>query len=919
MSRLIRLLASGAGLVALTGCVHLYSPPQQPAPSTTGQATASTQDSTSGQKGSDKDKKEPFKPWDEAVKDTRAIDGFLTFRLKRDNTLFLELRPAQLGMEFGMIMHYSRGIGGFNVFDGLYLDDTHLLRFERRGDQVYLVRVNPRFTATPGSPMRISMEENVGHSILAAFKVESEHDTTKSVLVDVTSFFVSDYADVARWIKVYYGNKSVSYDKARSYVDKVMGFPKNVEVDATLTFQASDFPILGGESISDYRSVPLGIRYSLFVLPQIPMQRRLADDRIGLFLDAQRDFSRDRDESTFVRYVTRWRLEKKDHSNELSEPVQPIVYYVDHTVPVEYRRYVREGIEAWNKAFEAAGFKNAIVARDAPDDSTWSAEDVRYSTVRWTAAHRMGYAIGPSQTDPRTGEILNADILVSWSFVQGWLYEWQELAGPDALIRRYREALRIQRELPPSIAQHICYAAFGMQHQLGVQHAMLVGLGMLDGGQALPEEYLGDAIRDLIMHEVGHTLGLRHNFKASSGIPRERLNDTTFTAQHGLTLSVMDYGAVNVAVDPTKQGFFWNKGVGTYDKWTIRYGYTPIYAHSAAGSLPGAGELVANPEDELAALQKIAGRASEPLHTYGTDEDNWLGPYAVDPHSSAWDLGSSPVGYATDRIGVIERVLPMLEHRLIGEGEGYQRLRGATTGLLFERFLAMLPVTKVVGGMSVSRAHKGDPRGQPPFTPLPAAEQRAAVQLLADKVFAEGALQIEPSYLNKLAPSRWAHWGVPFFTVPVDYPIHSYVAFVQLALLNELVSPPRLARMIDNEVRVARDAEPYRMSDLLGTLTTVIWSELGASPTQARPIDSFRRNLQRGFIQEFTFLLQPNTIGVPEDARSIVRYELTRLAERIAAVLESPLSLDTTTRAHLAESKARIDQALAVTLTIPLR
>ncbi len=914
MMRLISAFMSGAGFLALSGCVQVYAPPQ-PAPATTAVATTSTKDSASAEK----EKSDPFKPWKEAVKDTRTIDGFLTFRLKRDNTLFLELRPAQLGMEFGMVMHYSRGIGDFNVHDGLYLDDTHLLRLDRHGDQVYLVRVNPRFTAAPGSPMRASLQDNVGHSILAAFKIESEHDTTKAVLIDVTTFFVSDYPDVARWIKLYYGNKSVSFDKARSFVEGIRGFPKNVEIDAAMTFQSGDLPVIGGEGVSDYRSIPLGIRYSLFALPDVPMQRRLADDRIGFFLDAQRDFSRDREETTFVRYVTRWRLEKKDPTQELSEPVQPIVYYVDRSVPLEYRRYVREGIEAWNKAFEAAGFKNAIVARDAPDDSTWSAEDVRYSTVRWTAAHRMGYAIGPSQTDPRTGEILNADILVSWSFVQGWLYEWQELAGPDALIRRFREAIRLQGALPPSIAQRICYAQFGMQHQLGMQHAMLVGLGVLDGGQPLPEKYLGDAIRDLIMHEVGHTLGLRHNFKGSSGIPRARLNDTTFTREHGVTLSVMDYGPVNVAVDPAKQGFYWNQGVGTYDVWTMQYGYTPIHSSAASSSGWSAGQSVTRPQDELPMLQSIAQRASEPLHTFGTDEDNWLGPWALDPHTSAWDLGSSPVGYASDRIAVIERVLPRLEHRLIGEGEGYQRLRGATTGLLFEQFIAMLPVTKVVGGMEVSRAHKGDPGAKPPFRPLPAAEQRAAVQLLADEVFAEGAFDIEPSYLNKLAPNRWAHWGVPWFAVPVDYPIHSYVAFVQLALLNELLSPPRLTRMIDNEARVPVGTEPYRVSELLGTLTSVTWSELGTSPERARSIDSFRRNLQRGFIDEFTLLLRADNVGVPEDARAIVRFELTRLAERIEGVLASAPPLDTTTRAHLAESKARIDQALSISLTIPLR
>lgn len=912
MPRRLRALTSGLGIVFIAGCVQVHSPASQPAPVTSAQASDSL-------KKAEKDKKGPFKPWDEVLKDTRAIAGLFTFHLKRDNTLFLELRPSQLGAEFGLVMHYSRGIGVFNVHDGLYLDDTHLVRFQRRGDHVYLVRVNPRFTADVGSPMRTSLEENVGHSVAAAFKIQSEHDTTKAVVVDVTDFFVSDYADVARWIKLYYGNKPVSLDKARSHVDNVLAFPENVEIDAALTFQASDLPVLGGEGVSDYRSIPAGIRYSIFKLPAEPMRRRLADDRVGHFLDAVRDFSRDRKATTYVRYVTRWRLEKQDHTQEVSEPVKPIVYYLDRSVPVEYRPYVREGIEAWNKAFAAAGFRNAIVVREAPDDSTWSAEDIRYSTVRWTAAHRMGYAIGPSQTDPRTGEILNADILVSWSFVRGWLYEYQEFSGPDELIRRYRDALRVQQQLPQPLAQRLCYAAFGKQHQLGVQYAILVGLGRLDGGQPLPEEYLGDAIRDLVMHEVGHTLGLRHNFKGSSGIPYQRLHDTTFTRQHGVTLSVMDYGAVNVAVEPHEQGHYWNKNVGTYDVWAIQYAYAPVYEQAADGESMQKGIPVATSEDELPSLGKLAQRASEPLYAYGTDEDNWLGPFALDPHTNAWDLGSDPTAYARDRIAVIERVQPNLESRLVAEGEGYQRLRGAMTGLIFERFLALLPVPKVVGGISVSRAHKGDPGARPPFTPVPADAQRAAVQFLAREVFAADAFEVDASLLNKLAPNRWAHWGVPFITIPLDYPIHAYVAFIQLVLLDELVSPPRLARMIDNEVRVPKGVDVYRVSDLLGTVTRAVWSEIGDAPQAAASITSFRRNLQRGFIEQFSLLLHPTTMGVPEDARSLVRHELSQLSDRIEAILGFDTSLDVTTRAHLAESKARIDQALEATLTIPLR
>ncbi len=904
MPRIVSLLTRSVALGLLTACVQVYPQEQKPTPS------------AAGQQEKKDESKDPLKKWDDVLKDTRAIAGYFTFHLKRDQSLLLELAPAQLERDFGLVMHLSRGVGDFNVHDGLPLSEARLMRLRRVGDKIYLVHVNTRFTADSGSPMRASLDDNVGHSIVAAFKIESEQQASKHVLVDVTGLIVSDYAGLADVIKIYYGNKPVRFDKERSYVGTVMGFPSNVEIDAEVTFEASDVPRFGGEGVSDYRSVPVGIRYSLFALPETPMRPRLADDRVGYFVDAVEDFSRDRTDSPYLRYVNRWRLEKKDHGAGRSDPVTPIVYYIDRSVPREYRRHVKEGIEAWNAAFETAGFTNAIVVRDAPDDTTWSAEDVRYSTVRWTAAHRMGYAIGPSQTDPRTGEILNADILISSSIVRAWLYEYQQLAGPDELRRRLDELQRPPAGLPQVLAQRVCYAEFGRHQQLGLQYALLVGLGELDGGKPLPETYLGDAIRDLTMHEVGHTLGLRHNFKGSSAIPYDRLQDTSFTRRHGLTLSVMDYGPVNVSPNRARQGQYWNTGVGTYDKWVIQYGYAPIYGSSDNGEPATMGTPVPTPEAERPGLASIARRAAEPLHAFGTDEDNWLGPFALDPRTSAWDLGSDPAAFARDRAEIVRRVRPHLESRLVAEGEGYQRLRGAMTALLIEEVLALLPVTKVIGGAYVARDHKGDPGGRAPFTPIPAATQREATDLLVRGVFAEDAFRFDPEQLNKMAPNRWAHWGMPFFTVPLDYPVHAYVSLVQDLLLYTVTDAYRLRRMIDNEVRMPAGAEPYTVAELLGTLTAAIWSEAGEGGQGVRSVNSFRRNLQRSYLNELTILLIDPSPVVPEDARSLARWELRRLSSRLGDALAASVGLDTATRAHLDESKARIDRALEASLTL---
>ncbi|MDH5283532.1 MAG: zinc-dependent metalloprotease, partial [Gemmatimonadota bacterium] len=728
---------------------------------------------------------------------------------------------------------------------------------------------------------------------------------SKAVLVNITGFLLSDYADLGENMKFYFRDRPPSFDKERSAVARVMGFPRNMEVDADLTYRAPGAPAFGdAAALGDYRSIPVTLRYSFFALPDTMMAVREGDDRVGFFLDAVYDFSRDRQVSSFRTMVNRWRLEKKDPSAALSDPVKPIVYYVDRSVPLEYRPFVKAGIEAWNKGFEAAGFTNAIVAMDAPDDSTWSAEDIRYSTVRWTASYRMGYAIGPSQTDPRTGEILNADVLISATFPRGWLFEWQELASPEAFRAAARRFARPMLPEQPGLVGRLCLYEQGLAQQLGAQHAILAGLGALPGTvDSVPLAFVGEALKELVMHEVGHTIGLRHNFKSSSGTPNARLHDTGFTRKNGVALSVMDYSPANIASDPRKQGDFYNHEVGSYDTWAIRYGYSVI-----AGA--------ETPADERTALRKIASEAADPLHTYGTDEDNWLGPYAVDPLTNAWELGADPVQWGADRVSLARKVEPSLESRLIPAGNGYQRLRGATISLLFERLSALLPLTKEVGGLYFARDHKGDPSARPPFTPVPAERQRKAVEVITANAFAEDAFKWSPELLNKLAPNRLSHWGTGYGATPVEFAANEYASSVQIILLAELLDQVRLERMINNESRVA-SGQAYTVAELFPALTTAIWAEFAADG-KARNAVALRRQLQRAHLDQLSALLLPSRPGawMVEDARSIARAELQQVDARLAQA-EKAGGLDRMTQAHIAESRASIERTLQARMVLP--
>ena len=882
---------------------------------------------TDPRNGDDED--QPFEPWEEVLEDTEAFAGFLTLHRKRDNTVYLEIPESQLDTDFGMTMHVGQGAGVFNVHRGLPLSGAQLMRLRRVGDRVLLEHRNVRFTADEGTPMRVSVEGNTAHSIVAAWDIESQHDSTNNVLVDVTEFLVSDYADFARRLESYYDDKTPSLDAERSYVDRIQAFPENVEIDAMLTYESKTPPAFGGEGIPDARSVPVGIRYSMYALPDEPMRMRQADDRVGHFLDAVKDFSRDQEDDLYVQIVRRWRLEKRNPGAEVSEPVAPIVFYIDHSVPEPYRKYVRQGIEAWNGAFEQAGFRNAIEARDAPDDSTWSAEDIRYSAVRWTAAHQMGYAIGPSQSDPRTGEQLNGDVLISQSFMQGWIWNYERLGNPGAAAESGAESGaepiselaamiaarggldRQALSLDPWQLAHMCFAEVGKAHQLGFQHAALLGLGMLDRGRDVPEQYIGDAIIDLVLHEVGHVLGLRHNFKSSSGTPSDRLHDTSFTGRHGVSLSVMDYTPVNIAPDPDDQGHYWNVVAGSYDRWAIQYAYSVIYEQPADGQLATSGTPAASSEAELNGLRKIAAQASDPMHTYGTDEDNWLGAYAVDPLSSAWELGSDHIAYARSRAEVVEKVMPTIEERMMEDGEGYQRLRNAVNSLIFERLNATLPLVKYVGGAYVARDHRGDPDERAAFTPVTPERQREAVDLIARSMLAENAFEFDADLLNRLLPNRWSHWGQSPATI-LQFPVLSNMQAVHGSLVSGLMTPPRLARMLDREALAAAGEDVYTVSQLFGTLTGTVWSELGRG-ADARNSTPIRRNLQRIYTDQLAALALAE--AAPGDASALARLELSELSVRLDRAL-SGARIDRSTRAHLAETRARVDRVLEATLVI---
>jgi hypothetical protein len=908
--------------VIFAGCGAISANAQSPeSPNPARSATAGTdtvpslsRDLSLYQENSYKDG--PWKSFSEVTKGAEVRNGIFTLYLKRDKTL-LSLTPAQLGRDYLLVTQLSRGIGELGL-DGGSSIRSDLVRFQRAGDRIELLVVNPRFAATPGTPMERAVDYSFGNSVAQSFPIATMRDNGE-ILVDVAPFLLSDWADLGAFFQGVANQRkltgAIMLDRERSSVEQIRLFPGNLEAQVRLTYQANRN--LGLETVSDYRWIPVGVHYSLLELPTTPMRPRYADERVGYFVSAIKDFSRDTAESFFVRYVNRWRLEKRDPSAAVSEPVRPIVYYLDHTVPSEWKPWVRAGILEWNRAFEEAGFRNAIQVLDAPDDTLWSAEDARYSTVRWTATNRSVYAVGPSNVDPRTGEILNADVLVSAAWIQTWRGESGEYVTPETTIGSV--FLEDSAAASPNGETHLCSLADGMRRQGTLARAMLGTRGVGPEAGAVTRRYIGQALKALIMHEIGHTLGLRHNFRGSAGVTKAQLVDRKYTQAHGLGVSVMDYSPPALSLDPRRQGDYHSGTIGTYDRWAIRYGYSALGSRelAAASAKGSAGTApVWTPDAEINALRMVAGEAAKPDHLYGTDEDAGFGGFGLDPTVSRYDQTSDPLEWARDRVTLINGLFDSLDTRMVAPGQSYARLRSAFTDLLNDRWYAMLVTTKYLGGATTARDHRGDPSARPALVTIPAARQREALAFLTEAGFGEKAYRFSPQLLSRLGPDRWKHWGSnPAADSRIDFPVHGWAMAQQSSLLGQLLDPAVLARIRDAELR-AMDGEPtVTIPEVFSTLTRAIWAE-AAYPAPGkmavpRNITSVRRDLQRLYLNSLVRMIVSPLPDTPEDARTLARATLAELGGELdRSLLRRGVQLDSYTRAHLADSKERISQAL---------
>ena len=484
------------------------------------------------------------------------------------------------------------------------------------------------------------------------------------------------------------------------------------------------------------------MHYSISELPVTSYQPRLADDRVGYFLTVLKDFSKkETDDDRFVRYINRWNLEKADPSAEMSTPKEPIIFWLEKTIPFKYRKPIRDGILEWNKAFEKAGYYDAIEVRQQPDDAPWEPGDIRYNTFRWITAG-AGFAMGPSRVNPTTGQILDADIIFDSDFLQFWKQEYETftpngialLTGGPIDLKEYKAELQRM----PAYMQRFAQRALLVQHAERHVAAVRAGRGR-DGDSQAQRRRNGKAHharpeRSRDARSRATRLACAHNFKASTLYSLADLNDVEKTKDTGLGASVMDYNPVNIMPEGKKQGDFFSTTIGPYDMWAIEYGYKPLKGGS--------------PDGERAELKKIASRSGEPGLGFASDEDaRGIDP---DPHSVRFDLGNDLVEYAKSQAKLVAESLPNVVDDMTKDGDGYQRARRAFGILLARHGEAMFAASRYVGGLYVSRSHKGDAKAAKPLEVVPAARQRDALGVAGRTGLQRQAVQLPARALQPI-------------------------------------------------------------------------------------------------------------------------------------------------------------------------
>ena len=816
-----------------------------------------------------------LKPFADIIKDARESKGFFATFQKEDK-VWIEVAENQLDKPFLLTWNMAKGIGEAGLYGGM-MGGSQMVAFRRIGNTLQLLALNSDYQAQGDKALQRAITESFSESLLGSAPVLCKpHPERKSVLVDASALLFTDLPQHSLRLEQIY-RQNYGLDKGNTSFAKVRTTPDLTAFTVNGHYMAPRIAVPNAmtppamrpttpDTVPDARSLFLGTIYNFLKLPETPMTPRLADDRVGYFVTTQWDFAKDRRPDMRQRLIHRWRLEKKDPAAALSEPKEPIVYWVDRSIPEKFRQTVVDAILEWNHAFESAGFKNAVQVKIQPEDADWDTLDAKHASIRWLVGTDVAFAIGPSIVDPRTGEILDADIGLGEGIAR-------------MAVEQYKEEI-------PRAFSHLQSGGAGVVSMAELQQIpfamdLLGARGDLDMSTPEGEAFQREWLKWIVTHEVGHTMGLRHNFKASTIYTEAQLQDPEFTKAHGMAGSIMEYTPINIPLKGEKHGQWTSNTLGPYDHWAIEFGYKAV-----------------EPAKEAEELARIADRSAEPWLAYSTDEDAMFG---LDPDVNTFDLGPDTLAYAKKRILLSAELCERIQERAFQPGEPYHVLRRQLGRALGQIAQATSVAAKYLGGVHYNRDHAGT--GRPNLAPVPAEKQREALRLMEKQIFSLDAFRFKPEFLARMTNDR-TDLADAFRSSP-DFSLSQRVLGIQKLALAQLMNPAAAQRILDAGEKLSDSRKAFRLSELYDALQGAIWSEArtGKEPSLVR------RSLQREHLRAMGNLVLKAAPGTPEDARSLARESLNALGRLLRTAALKP-GLSKETKAHYAECQSQLQEVL---------
>jgi hypothetical protein len=767
------------------------------------------------------DAEEP-KSIEEVLEDSDRLDGLFTlYRDRKNGDLRMLLGADQLDRRFLYFTYSENGVPVAGSFRGAFgMSSAKVFRISRFFDRVEFVVENTSFYFDPAKAISRASDANISHAVAADLEIEAEDEDEGLVLINANDLFATEAFNAVAPLPdpetpAHESFRIGSLDASKTKIREIRNYPENTDVVVEYVFRNEQPYVGGGEEVTDPRFVSITVQHSLIAAPDNDFAPRFDDPRVGYFTDRVTDLS----STALTPYhdtIHRWRLVKRDPAAAVSEPVEPIVYWIENTTPMALRPVIEAAALRWNEAFESAGFRNAIEIRTQPDDADWDAGDLRYNVIRWTSSPSPPFSgYGPSFADPRTGQILGADIMLEHSAIGNYLREVIVL-GEAAVTEDIR-----------AVDPTICDAARLAHEEMLFASAALESLGAdTEEQQRLLEEF----IHFLILHEIGHTLGLNHNFRASHLHSLDSVFDPDETYAVGLAGSVMDYPSVPFSLPGEAHGQFYTTRPGPYDHWAIEFGY------SAA---------LAEPEAEAARLEAILSRSTEPALAFGNDADDMRSPgKAIDPRAMIWDMSADPLGFAAQQIAVVNAAVASFPERLLKEGESYQAVLNGFSLAASRYQRAAAVASRFVGGVYVDRAMVDQPGGASPLTPVSLEDQTRAMALLADAVFGPDAFAGLNTAGNLMLAQRR---GFDHASTTEDPKLHQMALNIQRDVLAHLLHPLVLARLTDTRVY----GNEYSVADMLVDLTDAVFAaDLDGD------VNTFRQNLQLEYVRRLLAIVE---------------------------------------------------------------